>query len=102
MSNRDNNKKDEFQSVGNAIRDLLNSYNLSSKFDEATLLNSWEGIVGSHIAKRTKKLYIKNKVLFVEFDSPSMRHDFEFHKEHVIALLKNSFGENVITAIIAM
>jgi hypothetical protein len=37
------NKKNEFQSVGQAIRDLLNSYRLSSKFDEANIIESWSG-----------------------------------------------------------
>jgi predicted nucleic acid-binding Zn ribbon protein len=93
---------EEFQSVGQAIRQLLNSYNLSGKFDEAHLIGSWERLVGAHIARRTKKLYIRNKVLFVEFDSPSMRHDFEFHKDHVLDMFKKEFGEGVITGIIGM
>jgi predicted nucleic acid-binding Zn ribbon protein len=95
-------KQDEFQSVGDAIRNLLNSYNLTTRFDEASLLNSWERLVGKPIAKRTKKLYLKNKVLFVEFDSPTMRHDFEFHKSHVLEVFKKEFGEGIITGIIAM
>jgi predicted nucleic acid-binding Zn ribbon protein len=95
-------KPEEFQSVGDAIRKLLNSYNLSGKFDEANLLNSWERIVGKPIARRTKKLYVRNKVLFVEFDSPSMRHDFEFHKAHVLDMLQKEFGKEVVTGIIGM
>lgn len=95
-------KKDEFQSVGQAIRDLLNSYNLSSRFDEANLLNSWERLVGSPIARRTRKLYMRNNVLFVEFDSPSMRHDFEFHRAHVLEMFRKEFGTGVISNIIAM
>ncbi len=96
------NKKGEFQSVGQAIRDMLNSYRLTSKFDEANLIGSWERLVGKPIAKRTKKVYIKNKVLFVEFDSPTMRHDFSLHKTEVLALFKKEFGEGIITEIIAM
>jgi predicted nucleic acid-binding Zn ribbon protein len=94
--------QDEFQSVGQAIRNLLNSYNLSSRFDEANLVSSWERLVGTPIAKRTRTIYIRNRVLFVEFDSPSMRHDFEFHRDHVLELFKKEFGEGVITGIIAM
>ena len=95
-------KKDEFQSVGEAIRDLLNTYNLRGRFDEANIMASWERLVGKPIAKRTRKLYIKNTVLFVEFDSPSMRHDFEFHRAHVLDVFRREFGEGVITNIIAM
>jgi predicted nucleic acid-binding Zn ribbon protein len=95
-------KKDEFQSIGQAIRDLLNNYKLSSRFDEANIINSWERLVGKPIARRTKKLYIRNHVLFVEFDSPSMRHDFEFHKARILDMFRTEFGEGTITGIVAM
>ena len=96
------NKKNEFQSVGQAIRDLLNTYRLSNKFDEASIIDSWERLVGKPIASRTKKVFIKNKVLFVEFDSPTMRHDFSLHKTEVLEVFRKEFGEGVITEIIAM
>lgn len=94
--------KKDFQSVGQAIRELLNSYHLTSKFDEASLINSWERIAGKPIAKRTKKIYIRNKVLFVELDSPSMKHDFSLHKIQVLDLFKKEFGTGIITDIIVM
>jgi predicted nucleic acid-binding Zn ribbon protein len=94
--------KNDFQSVGQAIRELFNTYRLTAKFDEANLIESWERLVGKPIAKRTKKLYIRNKVLFVEFDSPTMRHDFSLHRTHILDVFKKEFGEGVITEIIAM
>jgi len=95
-------KKDEFQSVGQAIREMLSSYRLNTKFDEANIIGSWERIVGKPIARRTKKLSIRNSVLFVEFDSPSMRRDFSFHKQQILSMFKSEFGEGVITEIVAM
>jgi predicted nucleic acid-binding Zn ribbon protein len=96
------NKKNEFQSVGQAIRDMLNTYRLTNKYDEANIIESWERLVGKPIASRTKKVFIKNKVLFVEFDSPTMRHDFSLHKAEVLEVFRKEFGEGVITEIIAM
>jgi predicted nucleic acid-binding Zn ribbon protein len=96
------NSKDDIQSVGQAIRDLLNSYRLTSKFDETQLINSWERIAGKPIAKRTKNLYIRNKVLFVELDSPSMKHDFTLHKSQVLSLFQKEFGAGIITDIVVM
>ena len=97
-----NNKKNEFQSVGQAIRDLLNTYRISNKYDEATIIDSWERLVGKPIANRTKKVSIRNKVLFVEFDSPTMRHDFSLHKAEVLEIFRKEFGRDVITEIVAM
>jgi hypothetical protein len=41
-------------------------------------------------------------VLFVEFDSPTMRHDFSLHKAHVLEMFRKEFGDGVIAEIIAM
>ena len=97
-----NTKKNEFQSVGQAIRDMLNTYRLTNKYDEASIIESWEKLVGKPIASRTRKVYIKNRVLFVEFDSPTMRHDFSIHKTQVLEVFRKEFGDGVITEIIAM
>ena len=88
--------------MGQAIRELLNSYRLTTKFDEANLIGSWERLAGKPISKRTKKIYIRNKVLFVELDSPSMKHDFSMHKGQVLELFKKEFGPGIITDIIVM
>lgn len=96
------NKKDDFQSVGQAIRNMLNTYRLSNKYDEATVVGSWERLVGKPIASRTRKVYMRNSVLFAEFDSPAMRQDFLLHKNQVLEIFKKEFGEGVITDIIPM
>jgi predicted nucleic acid-binding Zn ribbon protein len=95
-------RSNEIQPLGDAIRELLNSYKLTTKYDEATLIDSWERLVGKPIARRTKKVYIRNKVLFVEFDSPSMKHDFSLYKTQVLGLFKKEFGADIITEIIVM
>ena len=88
--------------MGEAIRELLNSYRLSSRFDEASLIGSWERLAGKPIARRTKKIYIRNKILFVELDSPSLKHDFSLHKGPVLDMFKKEFGAGIITDIIVM
>ena len=92
----------EFQTVGEAIRSLLNSYRLESKFDEATLLASWERLVGAPIAKRTKKIFIRDHVLYVEFKSPSMKNDFMLHKSKVLEVFQKEFGQPVVKDIVIL
>ncbi|MBX2967368.1 MAG: DUF721 domain-containing protein [Cyclobacteriaceae bacterium] len=85
--------------IGDAIRNLLNSYQLESKYDEARVIASWERLVGEPIAKRTKKVFIKRGVLFVEFKTASMKNDFLLHKSKVIELFQQEFGKGVVTDI---
>ncbi len=95
-------KSDEFQSIGDAVRQMLGTFRIESKFDEATLVASWERLVGSPIAKRTKRVYIKDKVLFVEFKSPSMKNDFQLHKAKVLELFQQEFGREVVKDIVIL
>lgn len=95
-------KPTEFQSISDALRQMLGTFRLESKFDEATLVTSWERLVGGPIAKRTKKVFIKDKVLFVEFKSPSMKNDFLLHKGHVLQLFQKEFGPELVTDIIIL
>lgn len=88
--------------ISQAIQELLKAQHLKPKFDEANVVASWERIVGKVIAKRTKRINIRNKVLFVEMESPSLKHDMVFHKSHMLELFNKEFGEGVLTEIIFM
>ena len=94
--------KNEFQTIGDAVRQMLGTFRIESKFDEASLVTSWERLVGSPIAKRTKKVFIKDKVLFVEFKSPSMKNDFLLHKSKVLEVFQKEFGHEVVKDIIIL
>ena len=96
------NSKKDIHSVGEGIRNMLNSYHIASRFDEANLINSWERIAGKPIAMRTKNIYIRNKVLFVQLDSPSMKHDFGMHKAQVLEMFRKEFGPGIIDDIVVM
>ena len=88
--------------ISQAIQELLKIQHLKPKFDEANVLASWERIVGKAIAKRTKRINIRNKVLFVELLSPSMKHDLGFHKKEMLELIKKEFGNEVVAEIVIM
>jgi predicted nucleic acid-binding Zn ribbon protein len=96
------NEEGNTQHIGQAIQQLLNRYHLKAKFDEANLLGSWERLAGKPVAKRTKKLYIRGKVLFVELESPSMKNDLNLHKSQIIEILQKEFGKDVVKEIIIM
>jgi predicted nucleic acid-binding Zn ribbon protein len=96
------NQEGNTQHIGDAIKQLLSSYHLKSKFDEANLLASWERVAGKPVAKRTKKLFMRGKVLFVELDSPSMKNDLNYHKPQIIEMLQKEFGKEVVREIVIM
>jgi predicted nucleic acid-binding Zn ribbon protein len=88
--------------IGQAIQQLLKEYHIKSKFDEANVVTSWERLVGKPIAKRTKKVFVRNKVVFVELDSPSMKHDLNLHKSQILEIFRKEFGPDAVADIILM
>jgi predicted nucleic acid-binding Zn ribbon protein len=96
------NDKHNTHHIGDAIQELLRSYQLKSKFDEATVIGSWERLVGKPIARRTKKVSVRNKVLFVELDSAAMKNDLALHKTQILQVFEKEFGKGVIQEIILM
>jgi predicted nucleic acid-binding Zn ribbon protein len=96
------NHKTEAIHIGKAIQEMLKTQHLKPKFDEANVIASWETLVGKAIARRTRRINIRNKVLFVELVSPSMKQDLTYHKNHMLEVFKKEFGEGVVTEIIFM
>ena len=88
--------------IGKAIQEMLKTQHLKPKFDEANVVASWESLMGKAIARRTRRINIRNKVLFVELVSPSMKQDLTYHKAHMLEVFKKEFGEGVVTEIIFM
>jgi predicted nucleic acid-binding Zn ribbon protein len=79
-----------------AIERLLKVYKLDSKLDENKLIASWENIMGRMIAKHTTDIFIKNKVLYVKFDSAALRSELSISKSKVIELLNKEAGKEIL------
>ena len=88
--------------MGDAIKELLKQYHIETKFDEANVVTSWERLVGKPIARRTKKVFVRNHVLFVELASPSLKHDLNYSKTHILELFQKEFGKDLIKEIVLL
>ena len=86
--------------LGDVIREMIEAYGLKSKLSEATLLESWEKVVGKMIAKHTKDLYIKNKKLFIRIDSPALKNELTYSRSTLMEKLNEATGANVIEEIV--
>ncbi|MHC1707776.1 MAG: DUF721 domain-containing protein [Bacteroidales bacterium] len=86
--------------IREAIRQMLERYQLSDKINEINLISSWEKVVGPLIARHTKKLRIYNKVLFVEVDSAALRNELKYARTKLVNQLNKEVGVSVITDIV--
>ncbi len=89
-------KQDDFQTFGSAFQKFLHKSGMKGRFDEKQVLASWERVVGKVISKKTKRIWIKNAILFVEFDSAAIKSDFSFYKTKVLEVFSKEFGPEAV------
>lgn len=94
--NKYSERKSETSSVKEAIDAMLDSYKLRGKFDENKLINSWETMMGKPISRRTEKLFIKGKVLFVKLNSAPLRHELTISKIKVLEIIHRNFDKTLV------
>lgn len=88
------------QPLGGAISEFLKTYNLTEKVEAMRLINAWEPIVGSMIAKHTTDLYVNKKTLYVYLDSPAIRHELSFASSLLIKQLNTAVQKEIIDTIV--
>ena len=92
-------KKNE-TTLGDAIKAYLKAMGLERKLKEHQLINSWEDTLGKAVAASTEKIYINNRVLFVQLNSSIIRQELQMMKTALIARLNQNAGENLISDIV--
>jgi len=88
------------KSLGEVIRELIETYHLEGKLNELKVIHSWEKVVGVMIAKYTRDLQIRNGKLFVKIDSPALKNELSYSSSVIIERLNKEAGSKVIEEII--
>lgn len=89
-------RRSETSGIREVIDAMLDSYKLRKKFDEEKLISSWESIMGKPIARRTEKIFIKDKTLFVKLNSAPLRHELTIAKTKVLMVLYRHIDKDLI------
>ena len=87
----------EHSLLGDVVDKLMKAYRLDGKLKEIDVLSKWEEMMGRAVFLRTKNLYIKNKVLYLELDSSVMREELQHGKTVIIPRVNDTAGSEIIT-----
>jgi predicted nucleic acid-binding Zn ribbon protein len=89
----------EERSIKDLLGRMLDRYDLSDKMNETNLWNKWDELMGKTIAKNTKRLYVKNKTLYLVLDSPSLKNDLIFYEKTIIEKVNQFVKTELINAV---
>jgi predicted nucleic acid-binding Zn ribbon protein len=87
-------------SLAEAMKDYIREMNLEGKLSEISVINSWEETVGKAISSRTKKIYIKDRVLYVNLTSSVVRNELMMLRQGLMDKLNEKAGVEVIKDIV--
>ena len=79
-----------------AIEKVLKQFNLEEKLLETRLVGSWEEVAGKLIARHTRELYIKDRILHIETDMQALKQELTYMKTSLIEKLNKAAGSKVI------
>lgn len=82
--------------LGDLINKLMRAYQLDGKLKEMEVLDKWEEMMGKAVAVRTKNIYIRNRILYLQIDSSVMRDELNHGKSVIIQRVNSVAGFHII------
>ena len=83
-----------------ALSDWLGAYGKKAKFNQTHLIVSWERLMGKTIAKRTERIFFKDKKIFIKLTSAPLKHELNLAKSKVLELLQKEYGTELFNEVV--
>ncbi len=88
------------QKLGDVIQEYLKALRLRGRVKEFELIRHWEELLGPVISSKVSRIYIKDRVLFVQIQSAVLRNELFMQQEHIIRTLNEKSGQRIIDRIV--
>ena len=91
--------KRHVQSLSEVLHQLLRQDGLETPLRQKRLLDAWETVTGSMVARYTGEKFIKNQTLHVKITNPALRQDLSLMRSQLLKRLNAEVGAMVISDI---
>ena len=82
--------------IKQAFKQMLNDYNIDSKYKATIIKQLWLSVMGKTIASRTGKITLYKKKLKVRIESAPLKNELNMSRSKVLELLDKELGKGVI------
>ena len=89
-------RKSKGQALGEVIKELLKNYDITSKFNEAHVITSWDKLMGPSVTKYTVKIEVEKRILFVKLSNAALKQELSYAREKIKKMLNDEVGEEVL------
>ncbi|PWJ36127.1 DUF721 domain-containing protein [Sediminitomix flava] len=89
-------KKHETVSIKKTMQNIMKSYQMEARYNNAMVTKLWANITGASIASRTQRVFIKKKVLYVELNSAPLRQELNMKRDRLVQLVNQHMEANAV------
>ena len=93
-------RKDEEQSLGEALKSFLKGSNLQKGIDQVDLAAAWNEVLGPGVANYTKSVRLSGTTLSVSLSSSVLREELSLGRTRIIDLLNEHVGREVVEKLV--
>ncbi len=93
-------RKNNQQSLKEVINELMKSYQLNPKINEARVINSWERLMGRMIAKNTRYIAVKNGVLILQITNAPLKQELFYARDKIKQIVNKELGEEFVKEVV--
>lgn len=93
-------RKQKAEAVGLLVRQFLREEGLETPYNEYRLVEAWPEVMGEGIARYTKDVQIRNRVLYVRMTSSVVRNELMYARKSLVHKLNQHIGAQVIENIV--
>jgi predicted nucleic acid-binding Zn ribbon protein len=72
----------------------------ADRYKENRLIGSWEGLMGKPVARYTRQLFIKNRILYVEITSAPLKNELQMVRSKIKDHLNEFVGNDLVSEVV--
>jgi predicted nucleic acid-binding Zn ribbon protein len=93
-------KTNHLFTISEALDLITKDKRMTKGLTESVIKEKWAEMMGKTIADHTTLLYVKDRILYLYFNSSVIKNEVNLSKQKVIEIVNETIGETTITDVI--
>ena len=93
-------RRSNTQSLSEVLKQYIEENRMERKLKEVDIVQGWENLLGKTIARYTRNIYIRNRILYVEITSAVVKNELFLMREEICRRINENAGDGMINRII--
>ncbi|OQY26814.1 MAG: hypothetical protein B6244_12565 [Candidatus Cloacimonetes bacterium 4572_55] len=89
-------RRENFTRIGSLFEDYFRQIGMFQRYKQGQVLAYWEEVVGERVARHTTPTSCRDRILFVEVDSPTWMNELQYRKRDIVTQINRFLNGSFI------